>query len=117
MVKNLVHVLDDLNYNPKRILCKCVRPQNDENFASRSLCGKQASYRPVSTTVGDHVGIPVAELFFFFHAPILSFLRLFLDFSVRLERSKCSKDVLIASNTPWSPRAVRWNQNRKKCAK
>ena len=30
------------------------------------LCGKQASYRPVSTTVGDHVGIPVAELLFFF---------------------------------------------------
>ena len=55
--------------------------------------------------------------FFFFYAPILSFLRLFLDLSVRLKRSKCSKDVLIASNTPWSPRAVRWNQNRKKCAK
>ena len=29
---------------------------------------KKASYRPVSTTVGDHVGIPVAELLISFFA-------------------------------------------------
>ena len=34
-----------------------------KSFASRPLCGKQASYRLVSTTVGgDHVGIPGGEI-------------------------------------------------------
>ena len=67
-------------YNHYQNTNKRVRPQNDENFASRPLCGKQASYRPVSTTVGDHVGIPVAELFFYNKILSLFFFLLFFSF-------------------------------------
>jgi len=34
-----------------------VQSQNDENFASRLLCGEQAAYRPVSTTWFESSGI------------------------------------------------------------
>ena len=36
---------------------------NEENTASRPLCLSQASYRQVSTALGDHAGIPGAECF------------------------------------------------------
>ena len=93
--------LPPLAYHHYQNTYKRVRPQNDENFASRPLCGKQASYRPVSTTVGDHVGIPVAELFFFLHFFISFFLYLFCLFCFYL--FLLSRVLLISGTTiPWA---------------
>ncbi|KAK5173371.1 uncharacterized protein LTR77_002052 [Saxophila tyrrhenica] len=39
-----------------------VRPKIADNRASRPLCRTQAANRVISTTVGDHVGIPPAAL-------------------------------------------------------
>lgn len=51
---------------------RCDDPEEDQDMIillcftiiEIKLCGKQASHRPVSTTVGDYVGIPVAQLLY-----------------------------------------------------
>ena len=42
------------------------RPQAAENWASRPLCHTQAVDRQISTTVGDHAGIPAVVRFVLF---------------------------------------------------
>ena len=53
-----------LSYAPKQY----IRPQTEENTATRPLCQSQAPDRPISSWVGDHQRIQVAVYFFFLFA-------------------------------------------------
>jgi hypothetical protein len=43
-----------------------IRPQTEENWASRPLCHTQASDRQISSWVGDHQRIPAVVCFLIF---------------------------------------------------
>ena len=45
-----------------------IRPQTEENTASRPLCQSQAPDRPISSWVGDHQRIQVAVYLLLFFA-------------------------------------------------
>src|SRR3954469_25503008 len=52
-------------YRLKCFICWHIRPQTEENWASRPLCHTQASDRQISSWVGDHQRIPAVVCFFF----------------------------------------------------
>ena len=54
-------------------ICFHIRPQTEENRASRSLCHTQASDRQISSWVGDHQRIPAVVCFFLAFYFCLSF--------------------------------------------
>jgi hypothetical protein len=49
-----------------------IRPQTEENWASRPLCHTQASDRQISSWVGDHQRIPAVVCFYIFFAFVTS---------------------------------------------
>jgi hypothetical protein len=51
-----------------------IRPQTEENWASRPLCHTQASDRQISSWVGDHQRIPAVVCFLFLFFSALGFL-------------------------------------------
>ena len=53
-------------YKLARCLIYYIRPQTEENWASRPLCHTQTSDRRVSSWVGDHQRIRAVVCFFLF---------------------------------------------------
>lgn len=62
--QGLAFILSAL-YSPFLRGKKYIRPQGEENRASRPLSRTQASRRLVSSMVGDHMRIPAVVCFFY----------------------------------------------------